>query len=137
MYSVLVVTLQTKRRMNSPWNSRVELHDYHTKSEMAQHEIVELTTFITNLRLTDTWKGMMQHSLHISRINCIFWIVEESNKILRLHASFFSNKWLSPFLTFAGFTSFMGTVWHQKTGSSSTLHYQSYYDLLAQECCLP
>ena len=32
------------------------LHHYHTQSNVAQHEVVTLTTYITNLNLTDSWK---------------------------------------------------------------------------------
>ena len=74
MYSALVVTIQTERgkELNKEYEDDAqrilaELHEYYTKSEMAQHEIVELTTYITNLRLTDTWKGQHNSSLHISK----------------------------------------------------------------------
>ena len=50
MYSILVVTLQTERgkKLTKEYegNARqilAELHEYHTTSQMAQHEIVELT----------------------------------------------------------------------------------------------
>ena len=34
-----------------------KLHYYHTMSNVAQHEVVTLTTYITNLSLTDSRKG--------------------------------------------------------------------------------
>ena len=34
-----------------------KLHHYHTQSNVAQHEVIALTTCITNLSLTDSWKG--------------------------------------------------------------------------------
>ena len=50
---------------------------------MAQHEIVELTTYIINLRITDTWKGTLQESLtHFKKKLCLLdSLVEESDKI--------------------------------------------------------
>ena len=90
MYSVLVVTLQTERGKEVTEEFKddaqqilAELHDCHTKSEMAQHEIVELITYITNLRLTDTWKGMTQWFLtQIKEKLCLLdSLVEESDKI--------------------------------------------------------
>ena len=33
-----------------------KLPHYHMKSNVAQHEVVTLTTYITNLSLTDSWK---------------------------------------------------------------------------------
>ena len=50
----------------------LELHQHHTNSETAQDAIVELTSYITNLCLTDTWKGLLgkeppSSSLIISR----------------------------------------------------------------------
>ena len=35
----------------------MKLHHYDTKSNVAQHDIVTLTTDITNLTLNDSWKG--------------------------------------------------------------------------------
>ena len=34
-----------------------KLHHYHTESNVAQHEVVILTTYITNLSLTDSWNA--------------------------------------------------------------------------------
>ena len=50
---------------------------------MAQHEIVELTTYISNLRLTNTWTETTQQFL--THLNLKLWVldslVEESDKI--------------------------------------------------------
>ena len=40
-----------------------KVHHYHTQSNMAQHEVVTLTTYITNLSLTDSWKGTTRQFL--------------------------------------------------------------------------
>ena len=50
---------------------------------MAQHEILELTTYVTNLRLTDTWKGTTQQILtHFKeKLHLLDSLVEDSDKI--------------------------------------------------------
>ena len=46
-----------------------KLHHYHTQSNVAQHEVVALTTYITNLSLTDSWMAQADNSSVISRQN--------------------------------------------------------------------
>ena len=41
----------------------LKLHHYHTKSNVAQHDIIALTTEITNLTLNDSWKGTVRQFL--------------------------------------------------------------------------
>ena len=41
----------------------LKLHHYHTKSNVAQHDIITLTTDITNLTLNDSWKGTVRQFL--------------------------------------------------------------------------
>ena len=50
---------------------------------MAQHEIVELTLYITNLWLTDTWKRTTQqfHTHFKGKLCLLDSLVEESDKI--------------------------------------------------------
>ena len=59
-YSVLVTSLQTEKgrelvkEIEGDARSILsKLHQYHTQSNVAQHEVVTLTTCITNLSLTD------------------------------------------------------------------------------------
>ena len=40
-----------------------KLHHYHTQLNVAQHEVVTLTTYITNLSLTESWKGTTRQFL--------------------------------------------------------------------------
>ena len=63
-YSVLVTSLQTEkgRELVKEFEGDArpilsKLHHYHTQSIVAQHEVVTLTTYITNLSLTESWKG--------------------------------------------------------------------------------
>ena len=68
--SVLVASLQTEKgrelvkEFEGDARSIIsKLHHYHTKSNEAQHEVVTLTTYITNLSLTDSWKGTTRQFL--------------------------------------------------------------------------
>ena len=89
MYSVQVLTLQTERGRNSPTNFRMmpskSMQNFMivTPTKMAQQEIVELIAYITNLRLTDSWKGTTQQFLtHFKEKLCLLdSLVEESDKI--------------------------------------------------------
>ena len=62
--SVLVSSLQTDKGRELvkkfEGDARTILskhHHYHTESNVAQDEVVTLTTYITNLSLNDSWKG--------------------------------------------------------------------------------
>ena len=63
MYSALVVTIETKRGKaltkelkDDTQQILSELHEYHTKSEMAQYENVELTMYVTIWTLSKSKK---------------------------------------------------------------------------------
>ena len=69
-YSVLVTSLQTEKgrelvkEFEGDARSIIfKLHHYHTKSNVAQHDIITLTTDITNLTLNDSWKGTVRQFL--------------------------------------------------------------------------
>ena len=70
VYSVLVASLQTEkgRELVKEFEGDarsiiLKLHHYHTKSNVAQHDIITLTTDITNLTLNDSWKGTVRQFL--------------------------------------------------------------------------
>ena len=70
VYSVLVTSLQTgkgrelvKEFEGDARSIILKLHHYHTKSNVAQHDIITLTTEITNLTLNDSWKGTVRQFL--------------------------------------------------------------------------
>ena len=70
IYSVFVTSLQTdkgrelvKEFEGDPRTIISKLHHYHTQSNVAQHEVVTLTTYITNLNLSDSWKGTTRQFL--------------------------------------------------------------------------
>ena len=70
VYSVLVTSLQTEkgRELVKEFEGDarsiiLKQHHYHTKSNVAQHDIITLTTDITNLTLNDSWKGTVRQFL--------------------------------------------------------------------------
>ena len=70
VYSVLVTSLQTEkgRELVKEFEGDarsiiLKLHHYHTKSNVAQHDIITLTTDITNLTFNDSWKGTVRQFL--------------------------------------------------------------------------
>ena len=76
VYSVLVPSLQTEkgRELVKEFEGDarsiiLKLHHYHTKSNVAQHDIITLTTDITNLTLNDSWKEQSDNSSATSRRN--------------------------------------------------------------------
>ena len=76
VYSVLVTSLQTEKGREivkefegDAKSIILKLHHYHTKSNVAQHDIITLTTEITNLTLNDSWKGTVRQSSATSRRN--------------------------------------------------------------------
>ena len=60
-----------------------KLHHYHTESNVAQCIVVTLTTYITNLSLTDSWKGTTQQFLcHFKEKLCLLdSLVPDTDKI--------------------------------------------------------
>ena len=70
VYSVLVTSLQTEKggelvkEFEGDARSIIsKLHHHHHKANVAQHEVVMLTTYMTNLSLTDSWKGKTRQFL--------------------------------------------------------------------------
>ena len=70
VYSVLVTSLQTEkgRELVKEFEGDarsiiLKLQHYHTKSNVAQHDIITLTADTTNLTLNDSWKGTVRQFL--------------------------------------------------------------------------
>ena len=138
VYSVLVTSLQTEKGRELvkefEGDSRsiiLKLHHYHTKSNVAQHDIITLTTDITNLTLNDTWKGTVRQFLshfkeklrlldspvpasdqlpEITRITFLQRAVQQNHDLRQIHV--------------------MDSVWRFKTDSTDTLTFETYYNLL-------
>ena len=79
-------------------------------------------------------KGQHYSSSYISRRNYLYWIAwwRKPAKSLRLHTSFFSKEAVESIPDLCH-VCIIDIVCHQKTGSSDTLSYQTYYDLLKSD----
>ena len=138
VYSVLVTSLQTEkgRELVNEFEGDarsiiLKLHHYHTKSNVAQHDIITLTTEITNLTLNDSWKGTVRQFLshfkeklrlldslvpvsdqlpEITRITFLQRAVQQNHDLRQIHV--------------------MDSVWRFKTDSTEALTFETYYNLL-------
>ena len=109
----------------------MQLHHYHTKSNGAQHDIITLTTDITNLTLNDSWKGTVRQFLshfkeklrlldslvpvsdqlpETTRITFLQRAVQQNHDLRQIHV--------------------MDSVWRFKTDSTDALTFDTYYNLL-------
>ena len=135
---VLVASLQTEkvRELVKEFEGDarsiiLKLHHYHTKSTVAQHDIITLTTDITNLTLNDSWKGTVRQFLshfkeklrlldslvpvsgqlpEITRITFLQRAVQQNHDLRQIHV--------------------MDSVWRFKTESTDTLTFETYNNLL-------
>ena len=138
VYSVLVTSLQTEkgRELVKEFEGDarsiiLKLHHYHTKSNVAQHDIITLTTDITNLTLNDSWKGTVRQFLshfreklrlldslvpvsdqlpETTRITFLQRAVQQNHDLRQIHV--------------------MDSVWRFKTESTDALTFDIYYNLL-------
>ena len=138
VYSVLVTSLQTEkgRELVKEFEGDarsiiLKLHHYHTKSNVAQHDIITLTTDITNLTLNDSWKGTVRQFLshfkeklrlldslvpvsdqlpETTRITFLQRAVQQNHDLRQIHV--------------------MDSVWRFKTDSPEALTFETYYNLL-------
>ena len=138
VYSVLVTSLQTEKgrelvkKFEGDARSIIfKLHHYHTKSNVAQHDIITLTTDITNLTLNDSWKGTVRQFLshfkeklrlldslvpvsdqlpETTRITFLQRAVQQNHDLRQIHV--------------------MDSVWRFKTDTTDALTFDTYYNLL-------
>ena len=138
VYSDLVTSLQTEkgRELVKEFEGDdrsiiLQLHHYHTKSNVAQHDIITLTTDITNLTLNDSWKGTVrQFFSHFkeklrlldslvpvsdqlpdtTRMKFLQRAVQQNHDIRQIHV--------------------MDSVWRIKTDSTDALTFDTSYNLL-------
>ena len=138
VYSVLVTSLQTEkgRELVKEFEGDarsiiLKLHHYHTKSNVAQHDIITLTTDITKLTLNDSWKGTVRQFLshfkeklrlldslvpvsdqlpETTRITFLQRAVQQNHDLRQIHV--------------------MDSVWRFKTDSTDALTFDTYYNLL-------
>ena len=108
-----------------------KLHHYHTKSNVAQHDIITLTTDITNLTFNDSWKGRVRqfcsHCKEKLRLLDSFVPVSdqlpETTRITFLQRAVHQNHDLRQIHV-------MDSVWRSKTDSTDALTFDTYYNLL-------
>ena len=138
LYSVLVTSLQTEkgRELVKEFEGDarsiiLQLHHYHKKLNVAQHDIITLTTDITNLTFNDSWKGTVRQFLshfkeklrlldslvpvsdqlpETTRITFLQRAVQQNHDLRQIHV--------------------MDSVWRFKTDSTDALTFDTYYNLL-------
>ena len=138
VYSVLATSLQTEkgRELVKEFEGDarsiiLQLHHYHTKSNVEQHDIITLTTDITNVTLNDSWKGTVRQFLshfkeklrlldslvpvsdqlpETTRITFLQGAVQQNHDLRQIHV--------------------MDSVWRFKTDSTDALTFDTYYNLL-------
>ena len=138
VYSVLVTSLQTEkgRELVKEFEGDarsiiLKLHHYHTKSNVAQHDIITLTTDITNLTLNDSWKGTVRQffSHFKEKLRLLDSLVPvsdqfpETTRITFLRRAVQQNHDLRQIHV-------MDSVWRFKTESTDALTFETYYNLL-------
>ena len=138
VYSVLVTFLQTEkgRELVKEFEGDarsiiLKLHHYRTKSNVAQHDFITLTTEITNLTLNDSWKGTVRQFLshfkeklrlldslvpvsvqlpETTRLTFLQRAVQQNHDLRQIHV--------------------MDSVWRFKTDSTEAHTFDTYYNLL-------
>ena len=138
VYSVLVTSLQTEkgRELVKEFEGDarsiiLQLHHYHTKLNVAQHDIITLTNDITNVTLNDNWKGTVRQFLshfkeklrlldslvpvsdqlpETTRITFLQRAVQQNHDLRQIHV--------------------IDSVWRFKTDSTYALTFDTYYNLL-------
>ena len=138
VYSVLDTSLQTEKRRElvkefegDARSIILKLHHYHTKSNVAQHDITTLRTEITNLTLNDSWKRTVRQFFshfkeklrlldslvpvsdqlpEITRLTFLQRAVQQNHDLRQIHV--------------------MDSEWRFKTDSTEALTFDTYYNLL-------
>ena len=138
VYSVLVTSLQTEkgRELVKEFEGDarsiiLKLHHYHTKSNVAQHDIITLTTDITNLTLNDTWKGTVRQFLsHFKeKLRLLDSLVPVSDQLPEITRTTFLQRAVQQNHDLRQIH-VMDSVWRFKTDSTDTLTFETYYNLL-------
>ena len=58
-----------------------KLHHYHTQSNVAQHEVVTLITYITNMNITDSWYILIFFYHFKEKLRLLDSLVPDTDKI--------------------------------------------------------
>ena len=131
VYSVLETSLQTekgrelvKKFEGDARSIILKLHHYHTESNVAQHDIITLTTEITNLTLNDSWKGTVRQFLShfkekVRLLDSLVPVSDQLPETTRLQRNHDLRQ-----------IHVMDSVWRFKTDSTEALTFDTYYNLL-------
>ena len=140
MFSILVKILQTDKgkalvkKHDSDRDAQAilaELHQFQTSSELASNEITRLITYLTNLRLNDSWKGTTQQFLY--HFNEKLWLlnslVPSSERLPDSCRLSFLKITIAqiPDLRCAHIVDGIMKTW---SGTKTSMTYEEYYDLL-------
>ena len=108
-----------------------KLHHYHTQSNEARHDVVTLTTYITNLSLTDSWKGTTRQFLsHFKeKLRLLDSLVPDTDKIPETVRITFLQRAVQQNHDLRQIH-VLDSVWRSKTGSTGEFTFEFYYDLL-------
>ena len=106
-----------------------KLHHYHTKSNVAQHEVVALTTYITNLSLTDSWKGTTRQFLsHFKeKLRLLDSLIPDTDKIPETVRITFLQRAVQQNHDLRQIH-VLDSVWRSKIGSTGKFTFEVYYD---------
>ena len=101
--------------------------NYHTESNVAQHDVVSLITYISSHSLTDSWKGSMHQFLsHLHLLGSLVPDTDKTHKTVRitfLERAVIKNHDLRQI-------HILGSVRRSKTGFTGNFTFKVYYDLL-------
>ena len=108
-----------------------KLHHYHTQANVAQHEVVTLTTYITNLSLTDSWKGTTRQffSQFKEKLRLLDSLVPDTDKIPETVRITFLQRAVQQSHGL-GQIHVLDSAWRSKTGSTGKFTFDIYDDLL-------
>ena len=134
VYSVLVTSFRTEKGRElvkeferDARSIILKLHHYHTKSNVAQHDIITLTTEIINLTLNDSWKGTVRQFLShfkekLRLLECLVPVSDqlpETTRLTFLQRAVQQNHDLRQIHV-------MDSVWRFKTDSTEVLTFDTY-----------
>ena len=138
VYSVLVTSLQTDRgrelvkEFEGDTRTLIsKLHHYHTQSNVAQHEVLTLTACITNLNITDSWKGTTRQFLsHFKeKLRLLDSLVSDTDKVPETVRITFLQNAVQQNHDHSQIH-VLDSIWRSNTGSTGKLTFEAYYDLL-------
>ena len=98
---------------------------------MAQHEVVTLTIYITNLSLTDSWKGTTRQffSHFKEKLRLLYSLVPDTDKIPETVRTTFLQRAVQQNHDLRQLH-ILDSVWRSKAGPTGKFTFEVYFDLL-------